>query len=74
MNFISSTYSTSTASANAFATAVILLCLVACSDNNNSDPEPVADPAATNELVLWVDENTADESGVQEGPPEMKIP
>ena len=34
----------------------------------------VADPAATNELVLWVDENTADESGVQEGPPEMKIP
>jgi hypothetical protein len=34
----------------------------------------VADPAATNELVLWVDENTADESGVQEGSPEMKIP
>jgi hypothetical protein len=34
----------------------------------------VAESATTSELVLWVDENVAHESDVQEGSPEVKIP
>ena len=33
-----------------------------------------AEPVTTNGLVLWVDEDAADESDVQEGYPEVKIP
>ena len=41
------------------------------------DPVPeiqAAEPATTNKLVLWVDENAADENDVQDGSPDMKIP